>query len=156
MHPEPVRSVGIPVFNYAPRTARRPNAARFAALVGLVFAAIVLGLGITLGPRRFECNTRSGRARFEITPNGRLAHAIKLYRHEVGAWPRTLGDLIVRPQSEPAASQWTEPYLDTSSLSDPWGNLYAYAAPGVHNPAYDLWSVGVDGVSGSADDITNW
>ena len=55
-------------------------------------------------------------------------------------------------------------YPTTSSpaqLVDPWGNLYKYQAPGVHNvDSYDLWSCGPNGQDDSAhgggDDIANW
>jgi general secretion pathway protein G len=40
---------------------------------------------------------------------------------------------------------------------DPFGHEYQYVCPGIHNGAtYDLWSNGADGISGNADDISNW
>ena len=40
---------------------------------------------------------------------------------------------------------------------DAWGRPMRYRCPGRHNPdGYDLWSVGPDGIDGTADDITNW
>ena len=42
-------------------------------------------------------------------------------------------------------------------LNDPWGRPYRYRHPGMHNEdGYDLWSVGLDGADGTADDICNW
>lgn len=41
--------------------------------------------------------------------------------------------------------------------NDPWDNPYQYAYPGKHNTeSYDIWSMGPDGQSGTADDIGNW
>ena len=42
---------------------------------------------------------------------------------------------------------------------DPWDRAYLYDIPGTHDGAYDLSSLGFDGVEGGdeeAADITNW
>ena len=40
---------------------------------------------------------------------------------------------------------------------DYWDREFRYTMPGVHNAgSYDLWSLGADGESGTADDIKNW
>ena len=42
-------------------------------------------------------------------------------------------------------------------LIDPWGHAYQYLNPGKHNAnGYDIYSMGLDGVDGSDDDIGNW
>jgi type II secretory pathway pseudopilin PulG len=44
-------------------------------------------------------------------------------------------------------------YRQSGSGSEP----FRYEYPGTHNPdSYDLWAPGVDGTSGSDDDISNW
>jgi general secretion pathway protein G len=50
------------------------------------------------------------------------------------------------------------PYLKNKALpNDPWGRPYHYHNPGIRNPgAYDIWSNGIDGIEGTADDITSW
>jgi general secretion pathway protein G len=49
------------------------------------------------------------------------------------------------------------PYLKKGVPLDPWGRPYHYRNPGVHNPnSYEIWSDGVDGIGGTADDIVNW
>ena len=158
MHPARVRSVEIPILNYAPRTARRVSvAARVAALVVLALGAIVIGLGISSGHSRTDCGPR-GKVRAVIGPNGTLSQAIEGFRFDTGQWPEELKDLVEMPGDSYIADKWTTPYLKhASGIADPWGNAYAYACPGHQNPeAYDLWSLGEDGISGTADDITNW
>jgi general secretion pathway protein G len=40
---------------------------------------------------------------------------------------------------------------------DPWGNLYVYLMPGEHYPeSFDMFSMGPDGVRGTADDVAPW
>jgi hypothetical protein len=39
--------------------------------------------------------------------------------------------------------------------NDPWGNPYVFAYPGKKNK-YDLYSRGIDGQSGTPDDISVW
>lgn len=42
-------------------------------------------------------------------------------------------------------------------LKDPWNHEFQYRSPAEHSAfAYDLWSSGPDGVSGTPDDIGNW
>jgi general secretion pathway protein G len=42
-------------------------------------------------------------------------------------------------------------------LKDPWGRPFQYRFPGVHHPdAFDLFSLGEDGIEGTEDDVTNW
>jgi len=93
-----------------------------------------------------------------IGPNGPLSQAIEMFKFDMGQWPEELKDLVQEPADPDTADKWTTPYLThASGIADPWGNAYAYACPGRHNPdTYDLWSLGEDGISGTGDDITNW
>jgi len=90
-----------------------------------------------------------------------IAAALDLYELDNGAFPTTeqgLAALIAVPSAPPAPSRWRGPYLKKKGgIVDPWGNPYAYRAPGVHNAEdYDLYSFGPDGKEGGVDDITNW
>jgi general secretion pathway protein G len=74
---------------------------------------------------------------------------------DAGHYPELLDYLKNRPAGADAES-WRGPYLKRKP-SDPWGMAYIYKAPGEHNPdSYDLFSIGKDGQSGTADDVTNW
>jgi len=47
--------------------------------------------------------------------------------------------------------------IAATEVIDPFGHEYQYLSPGTHNTAtYDLSSNGADGISGNADDISNW
>lgn len=44
--------------------------------------------------------------------------------------------------------------MSDSAILDPWGNPYRYRNPGKVPPrAFDVWSLGPDGMDGTADDI---
>jgi general secretion pathway protein G len=83
------------------------------------------------------------------------------YKMDVGDYPSTqegLQALLTAPPGK--AGVWRRKYIDSNTGKpplDPWGREYQYAYPGVKNKDdYDLWSMGPDGQSGTADDIGNW
>jgi general secretion pathway protein G len=85
-----------------------------------------------------------------------IAPMLSLHKQHVGEYPTSLQDLLARPQNNPGADRWLGPYVKKVPR-DGWGREFCYSCPGQHNPdAYDLWSAGPDGVSGTADDVTNW
>lgn len=64
--------------------------------------------------------------------------------------------LVTRPTSEPIPRKWTQK-MEEIALYDPWSSPYQYANPGAKNSTgFDLWSMGPDKTSGTADDIGNW
>jgi general secretion pathway protein G len=80
------------------------------------------------------------------------------YRVDTGSFPSTeqgLAALVAAPEN---VAHWNGPYLKSAATPlDPWQHAYHYAYPGTHNPkGYDIWSIGPDGVNGTADDIGNW
>lgn len=93
-----------------------------------------------------------------IDPSGPLANALNDYRTETGRYPSALSELIPR-STMPSATQSSiaRAGLVPAALNDWWGRPLQYKFPGAHNPAgYDLWSLGRDGVDGTADEIANW
>jgi len=84
---------------------------------------------------------------------GGIKTALDRYEVENGVYPKTLQDLVTRPND---AKNWSGPYLDAIP-QDPWGQPYVYVYPGRNNTSgYDLYSIGRDGQDGTADDIGNW
>ena len=97
-------------------------------------------------------------ARAAIGPNGPLSQPIRLFKFNTGLYPEELKYLIEKPGDVEIAEQWTRPYIeDPIFLQDPWGRAFKYSPIGIHNVGgFDLWSLGPDGIDGTADDITNW
>lgn len=98
-----------------------------------------------------------------IGPSGPLAQALDLFKLRAQRYPTTtegLKALVERPEGlgEEEEDLWRGPYISSlDQLKDPWRNEYQYKCPGdVNTDAYDLWSNGPDGQSGTDDDIKNW
>ena len=89
---------------------------------------------------------------------GGLTSPLELFRQAMGRYPRNLKELYETPANTVEARKWTGPYIEgPDRLKDAWGYTFCYVAPGVRNfQAYDLWSIGRDGLSGTSDDICNW
>jgi type II secretion system protein G len=87
-----------------------------------------------------------------------FATALDAYRHTAGRYPSTeqgLEALTEKPTKDPVPSRWY-PYLPMLP-KDPWKQPYKYRHPAVKSKKeYDVYSVGADGVEGTADDIGNW
>ncbi len=91
-----------------------------------------------------------------------LSAQLDLYRLDNFNYPTTdqgLEALVTRPVDLPNGAKWKEGgYLDRLP-KDPWGQSYLYLQPGTHGSAYDLYSLGADGVAGGTEvnaDIGNW
>ena len=80
------------------------------------------------------------------------------YQLDNGILPTTeqgIQVLWARPTQDPLPSHWRA--LLDQETKDPWGNAYQFQNPGKHNPdRYDVWSMGPDGKTDTADDIGNW
>ena len=64
--------------------------------------------------------------------------------------------MVTMPTSEPIPKRWTQ-MTKPEALMDPWTHKYQYRNPGKHNPqSYDVFSLGPDGIEGTADDVGNW
>lgn len=86
-----------------------------------------------------------------------LKRQIQLYRQQLGQYPTSLQDLIVQPTSLTKPERWSKLIDENEVPTDPWGNQYQFQEPGkVNADAFDVWSMGPNGVSGDEDDIGNW
>jgi general secretion pathway protein G len=87
-----------------------------------------------------------------------FATALDAYRFTAGRYPTTeqgLEALTEKPTRDPVPSRW-HPYLPVLP-QDPWKQPYKYRYPAVKSKMeYDVYSVGEDGVDGTADDVGNW
>ena len=85
---------------------------------------------------------------------------LEIYANDHGHFPYTAQclDALLTPADDVDPSKGTWPYIDKNAVkTDPWGQPYQYLCPGQRNSnSYDIWSLGPDGVSDSADDIGNW
>ncbi|MBL7069375.1 MAG: type II secretion system major pseudopilin GspG [Candidatus Omnitrophica bacterium] len=129
-------------------------------LVELMIVVIIIAAMAAMVVPRLAGRSEQARvsvAQADISSN--ISMALKLYELDNGNYPTSgqgLNALLSTPSSSPAPPNWNGPYLERKPV-DPWGNLYQYKCPGVHNQAgYDLYSVGKDGLEGTNDDVGNW
>lgn len=134
----------------------RPAQSGF-TLVELLLVLTILGILAALVIPKFSGRTEQARKTAAITQIKNFGTALDQYEIDNGNYPRGkngLQDLLVAPRD---AQNWKGPYMQNDIPLDPWGHAYIYECPGRHNPSgYDLSSVGLDGRSGTEDDVCNW
>jgi general secretion pathway protein G len=152
-------SVLSPSFSLLPRS----RAARGGfTLLEILVALAILGLLAALAISSVSGVLGGAQPKVaKIFVNDTMKTALTTYRIQIGDYPSTaegLAALVVSPPDK--TDRWHGPYIDVENgkiPQDPWNHDYKYLYPGVHNKdGYDLWSVGKDGVDGTADDIGNW
>lgn len=117
----------------------------------LIVVAIIGLLASMIAPNIFSRYEHSkeevAKAQLEM-----LSSSVQAFMLDIGACPRSLGDLIAPVANDP---RWRGPYLSKKQIpTDPWNREYQYKCPGEHG-IFDLWSLGQ---SGKMDDkiIKNW
>jgi len=125
------------------------------AILSILAALIAPSL---LGRKEDALRTQT---RVQIT---NFEQALKLFYVDNGFFPSTeqgLSALLERPTIGRIPKRWREEgYLEKmTNFKDPWGNLYIYISPGIHNKDFDIISYGADGEQGGEGkdaDIENW
>jgi len=128
-------------------------------LIELLVVLLILSLIAAFAVPRvmsYLGGARSDAAAIQIE---RLGGILDLYRLDMGRYPETGEGLKALVEPPVDADRWNGPYVKkASSLIDPWGKPYEYAAPGEHGE-YDLFTLGRDGVEGGDGedaDVTSW
>ncbi len=132
----------------------------------LIFLAVFAGvLWFAISPIDNANPARFNLARAAIGRNGPIGKVLEQYREDMGRYPdSTLGvEALFKVRSGEATDPYRGPYLEgtVEDLTDPWGNPFAYCAPGKFNKnGYDLYSFGPNGTDEDgredSDDIKNW
>ena len=126
-------------------------------LVELLIVVTILGILVAAVVPRLAGRTeqaRVGRAGADV--KGNIALALDLFELDAGKYPTAEQGLAALRAAPADVENWRGPYLKQEPM-DPWGHPYRYRYPGSRNPKdYDLFSLGPDGVEGTADDIGNW
>jgi general secretion pathway protein G len=140
-------------------TAGRRQQSGF-TLIEIMVVVVILGiLAALVAPnviRRVD-DARVTKARQDIRA---YETALNLYRMDNFRYPSTeqgLEALVTKPL-DPNIRNWKDGGYIDGLKKDPWGNDYAYIAPGSHGD-YDLYTLGADGQPGGEGpdaDIGNW
>jgi len=121
-------------------------------LIEVLVVVIILGALIAVVvPNLMDVPDRA-KAQLASVSMEQIGVALKLYRLDMGTYPKDIMDL----RKAPGVVGRTRPYLEKDP-DDPWGSRFCYKFPGVHNPLdYDLYSIGPDKSDSTSDDIGNW
>jgi general secretion pathway protein G len=134
--------------------SRKQKLNRGFTLVEMLLVVTIIGiLAALVIPKIAGTSERARVTAAESDIKGGIKTALDRYEVENGSYPKSLQDLITRPND---SKNWTGPYLDAIP-QDPWQHTYVYVYPGRNNTTgYDLYSMGPDGQDGTSDDIGNW
>lgn len=132
-------------------------------LMTALFASLVLSA--TLSPRvcssiaeQIKNNPELGIYSRVTAELHSLEAALLSYRMKTSAVPTTeqgLRALEAMPTDPPFPANYQR--IMGHLPKDPWDHEFQYRSPAENSAfAYDLWSTGPDGVSGTRDDIGNW
>lgn len=129
-------------------------------LVELMLVVIIIAtLAAMIVPRFAGRSEEAKKAAAHADIDANLSNGLDMYELDNGQYPTSeqgLAALVELPAISPLPPKWKGPYLKKKAFQDPWGRPYQYRSPGLHNPDYDLFSLGPDGVEGTTDDINNW
>jgi general secretion pathway protein G len=138
-----------------------PRRRGFTLIEILVVIVVIAILATLVAPNVFQhvgtAKISTAKSQIEM-----LGTALDAYRLDNGQYPTTqqgLAALVTKPASG-APANWRGPYLRKDIPLDPWGDPYAYTAPGdVNKTGFDLVSYGADkkpGGDGENADILSW
>lgn len=118
------------------------------SLIELLVVLVILGLLAGLiGPQimGYLGTSRHKAAELQMQQFGA---ALDLYRLDVGRYPTTEQGLQALVERPAGIDRWAGPYLREPTVpSDPWGQPYAYKAPG-RKSGFEILSLGGDGKPG--------
>ena len=128
------------------RTRLRRGFTLLELLLVLVILVVIAGFGI----QAFTGTREAAKKKEAKIMLGMLSSSLKQYQMEVNNLPSALEALHVMPADITDPSNWVKK-MDKPVPPDPWGHAYEYKPNGGE---FELRSVGPDGQSGTADDIT--
>ncbi len=116
-------------------------------LLVLTIIVVIAGFGIRNLMGSFDtAKIRQGKATVQM-----ISSALESYRINVGSLPSSLDALYEQPSDIPDPSMWVQELKQPVPL-DPWNNPYELKVEG---NKFEVRSMGPDGQSGTADDITS-
>jgi len=129
-------------------------------LIEIMVVVVIIGLLAAFAVPLFMGRVDEARITKTRADIQAIETALAMYRLDTARYPNTsqgLSALVRRPE-EATVRNWREGGYLPRLPRDPWGNDYQYRYPGSRGLAYDLYSLGPDGVEGGAqsDDIGNW
>lgn len=116
------------------------------SLIELLIVIVIMGLLMSLVAPTMFSKVDSTKVKTAQAQMQMIETALDTYRLDMGDYPKALADLL-----ESSAVGWDGPYMPKRIPDDPWGNAYNYDFPGDDGQAYELLSLGKDGIPGGED-----
>jgi general secretion pathway protein G len=142
--------------NSARRAGRRAGFTLMEILIVLAILVVIISLVLPnlIGAQK-QANIKAAKLAVKSVETALESYAVD---HD-GEFPASSGGLDILMRSSGNDPKWKGPYVKGNKApADPWGNPIQFTSPGTHQPdgSPDIWSLGPDKQSGTADDITNW
>lgn len=130
-----------------------PRQERGFTLVEMLLVITIIGILAALVIPKMMGRSEQARQAAVRADISAIKTSLDSFEVDSGFYPNNLTDLTQQPRD---SKNWRGPYLDKIP-QDPWGSPYVYAYPGKQNAnSFDISSPGLDGKSGTDDDIGNW
>ncbi|MGL5292375.1 MAG: type II secretion system major pseudopilin GspG [Aeromonas sp.] len=127
-------------------------------LLEVMVVIVILGILASLVVPNLMGNKEQADRQKAIADIVALENALDMYKLDNYRYPTTeqgLDALVTEPTIDPAPRSYREGGYIKRLPQDPWGSPYQLLSPGQFS-RLDIFSVGLDGEAGTADDIGNW
>ena len=134
----------------------RPRQSGF-TLIEVMIVIAIMGLMIAaIAPDLFRNVEKAEKTRV-ASDIRQIESALKFYRLDNYRYPtQSQGlDVLVSAPSGGASGKWNGPYLEQLP-QDPWQKPYRYANPGTHGKKIEVFTLGLDNVSGGEGSDSDW
>src|SRR5262249_21275428 len=133
----------------------RRNSRRAFTLIELLLVLVILAVLASVVIPRIAGSSTTAKIKATVAELSNLASALDRFEVDNGRFPtdsEQLDALVNRPQD--LQSTWKGPYLEHIP-NDKFDHPYQYKSITLDNgtPSYDLYSMGLDGVAGTEDDL---
>ena len=131
------------------------------SLIEIIVVITIIGLIVGWAATSIFGKQDQAQGRIAKSKITALGGALDLYKLDVGKYPTTTEGLKALLTAPGGATGWNGPYVkNLDELKDPWKNELIYRSPGAENRAYEIVSLGADGVEGgdgpANKDIKSW
>lgn len=127
-------------------------------LLEIMVVIVILGILASLVVPNLMGNKEKADRQKAVSDIVALENALDMYKLDNSRYPSTeqgLDALVTKPDSDPVPRNYREDGYIKRLPMDPWGNAYQMLSPGEHGKI-DVFSMGLDGETGTDDDIGNW
>ena len=127
-------------------------------LLEIMVVIVILGILASLVVPNLMGNKEQADRQKAVSDIVALENALDMYKLDNSRYPTTeqgLEALVTKPQGDPAPRNYKDDGYIKRLPQDPWGNNYQLMSPGEHGKI-DVFSLGLDGEAGTADDTGNW